>query len=49
VAPGWYKATAKIAYKANGNDLVGWDTLKNISDDDAANDRAAYVEAATAS
>ena len=32
--PGWYKVTAKIAYKADRKDLTGWEALKNSLDDD---------------
>ncbi len=28
VTPGWYKARAKIAYKATGNDIKDWEMLK---------------------
>ncbi len=34
VATGWYEATAKISYKADGKDLAGWETLKNSADAD---------------
>ncbi len=32
VAQGWYKVTAKIAYKASRKYLTDWDALKNIAD-----------------
>ncbi len=29
VTPGWYKATAKIAYEVAGHNLADWDALRN--------------------